>query len=390
MNLNKTPFKPIYKWLLLSALSLIMTACHIERIPNKESKMSEPVKFYIGQSGAELTGDKPNGNIDKQPMGASFPKVSWSPNKPGILRFEHGKYSFEIPNAYTVMGYEDLTLFPADKMQHFTTAFGLERSMTHTEARDWILGYLRGLEAKGWRVATHRDSGRLDYKQRWQYALKNQGSFSYPPPLNYTPTLEQWMQADWGWMLYADGVWIHFYYFRDPERMNPQGEGGYFMNIDFDSELDQLRESVYSKERYKKTLEDSGDPIKKSDEMAPRWKEFLPDVFTYFKKSRADDEKRLRKEGWKIDETYQDPPIPEEFLRDPQTRLEYGVKPTATVGGICPLTGFWRCIHPDLKPTEIYILKGDKMPGQSYAQMGVKNPETIYWEWVKPAPKPQT
>jgi len=56
---------------------------------------------------------------------------------------------------------------------------------------------------------------------------------------------------------------------------------------------------------------------------------------------------------------------------------------------ICPLTGFGRCIHPDLKPTEIYILKGDKMPGQSYAQMGVKNPETIYWEWVKPAPEPQ-
>lgn len=51
------------------------------------------------------------------------------------------------------------------------------------------------------------------------------------------------------------------------------------------------------------------------------------------------------------------------------------------IGGVCPKTGFWRCLQLAHDST-IYMRQGDIMPGQSYSLEGM-NVDEMYWEWVR-------
>ena len=46
----------------------------------------------------------------------------------------------------------------------------------------------------------------------------------------------------------------------------------------------------------------------------------------------------------------------------------------------CPRTGFWTCMHPEVK-FEVFMVKGGKMPPPHYRYQHI-DPKTVYWEWI--------
>jgi hypothetical protein len=352
--------------------ALCLTACQPSVNANdhstqtQEARMSEPVTFYIGQDGHALNKTAPNSRVDKQPAGLNFYQVDWPVKAPGILRFEHGQYSFTIPNAFGVMGTEDIDL-PNEHIQDFSLDFGLTTAsgIAHEEARDKIFAILKDLQAKGWKRYIYRSSARLKGKETW---VADDGSY-FSLDTSYVPTMKEWMSLTPrpSFMFYADGVILDFTFERDSERMDVNQLGGYFLTMNISSERLDLRQmSGYG--------EWTAQERKERD-----WRAFLPAALKEAKATRAAEEAKLRKEGYHIDETYQDPPISKEFLIDPQSANEYGTQPTAKFGDVCPATGMWYCKNVTTEQG-IFMRKGDPMPGQSYRP---EEREAMVWSLVK-------
>jgi len=55
-------------------------------------------------------------------------------------------------------------------------------------------------------------------------------------------------------------------------------------------------------------------------------------------------------------------------------------------GEVCPVAGMWRPVHPKLDQNgraDLYIPKGDTMPGELYGQLLRINPNDVSWILVQ-------
>ncbi|HMW48942.1 MAG TPA: hypothetical protein PKC70_11650, partial [Cellvibrionaceae bacterium] len=163
------------------------------------------ISVRLGQSGADFLAKNnlpAKGYINKQPAGVNFYEYDWSVRHYGSVLVEHGPYSFNIPHALSVMGNEDVA-----KMQEGLSSFFIcagisgEETIYHDEARKIFYAFLHELVSQGWRYYTFYSEPRLTGFSAFRYYLENG---IYTIPVDYMPTLDEWMHIDGGeWRLYA-------------------------------------------------------------------------------------------------------------------------------------------------------------------------------------------
>lgn len=228
-------------------------------------------------------------NVDKQPAGLNFYEHGWSTKTPGKVLVEHGQYSFEIPFALGVTGTED-----TESLVNGITDFQVRAGITaadkvlHEEARQEFIKLLKKLNSLGWKPFVFYQSPRLSGENAFKFS---QEDGSYGLPLNYFPSLDEWMLIGVGrWYLYADDVFLKINFRRDRKLMDPAMPGAYLLTFDFQTAIEHAKSEFEGDDR-------------------DHWKELWVDKIKSLKKERYEKEAELTNRGFTIYTEYEEPKI---------------------------------------------------------------------------------
>ena len=259
----------------------------------EKNLMQNPIVLIVGEQAAEF--EKRYSNllrIKREPAGLDFYKIDWDEKHPGIATVSKGKYSFEIQDVIGLSG-----TYNHDNEAEGITEFNLYAGITsanliaHDEARLKTYRLLKKIEDAGWKIVTSRSRPRLVGKERFSYLLNNSSAIGLD--LSYIPTLAEWMKIEDGtdWMFYTDHVYLTVNFSRERTLTDTAKPGAYLLNFNLKSEFEQFRGYVPSDDRQ-------------------NWKALLPAALPKLAAMRTQKEEELRIKGFKINESYQDPPVP--------------------------------------------------------------------------------
>ena len=261
----------------------------------KGLRMSMDVIFKLGELGADFKKRYPQVIVEVQPAGLDFYTVSWPSSAQGTVKFEHGKYSFDIENVLSLLTSQDTQELAAEGFKDVNINAGMSDNSSglipHAQARDKIYALLKQIEARGWKLLTAEDTPRLKGKHRFDFVMDNGQIDSLGT--DYIPTLEEWMRIDslTRWHFYADHQFLTASFTRERSLTDPTKPGAYLLSFELKSEAQHYRTYVGPDNR-------------------ARWQALLPTELATLKQNRAKTEAALKAQGIKIDETYQDPPLP--------------------------------------------------------------------------------
>ena len=277
--------------------STISTQAHAVKNEQKATPMTQEVTIKIGELGSEFQNRYPSQvKINKQPAGIDFYSIDWDARPRGTVKIDHGKNSFVVEDVLGLQTSIDLEL-PKEGFDSISIYAGLATSndqglIPHDEARDKFYAILKAIEQKGWSVITPRSRPRLVGQNRLNYAFKVSNSIGLDT--QYLPTLDEWMQIEnlTDWNFYKDRQFLTVHFKRERTLLNPAKPGSYLLTFSLRSEAEHYRAYVGPDNR-------------------ARWKELLPAELATRPDKRAKAEAALKAQGIKIDETYQDPPLPD-------------------------------------------------------------------------------
>jgi len=269
---------------------LFLTACDYHN--GDQTMTPTTIKIKVGESGTQFLqrNNLPTkGHIDKQPAGVNFYEQDWSTKSPGTVMVEHGIYSFQVPYALGVMGAEDVKQMVGFEQINIRAGITAADTIMHDEARQKFMTLLQQLLKLGWKPLISYQDPRLTGEQAYIYS--EQENYYFGTPVNYIPTLEQWMRIDSGdWQFYADDIFLKINFQRDRKHMNPNEPGAYLFSFE-----------LISKEAKAKNQFESDD--------REHWQDLWVDKIKAMKKERYAKEKELIQRGFTIYTEYQEPKI---------------------------------------------------------------------------------
>jgi len=230
------------------------------------------------------------GNVNRQPAGLNFHKHDWSTDYPGTVIVENGIHSFEIKHALGVTGTEDIEK-QEKGLYRFSITAGITAadSVLHDEARIAFIALLHTLAQAGWKPVLYYSYPRLSGEQAFRYYLEEKPRG--PAPVNYDPTLEDWMRIDSGpWLFYAGDLFLDISVRRNRERMAVDEPGNYLLSF-----------SLYNKEAQGRSHFKS--------EKRDQWQEHWVETIQKLKRKRYTIERELIEKGYTIDTGYLEPII---------------------------------------------------------------------------------
>ena len=250
------------------------------------------IKIEVGELGSQFLqrNNLPaKGHVDKQPAGLNFYEHDWSTKTPGTVLIEHGKHSFQIPNALGIMGRED-TLRVDAGLEKVSIRAGITRADTieHNDARREFIEVLQNLIKSGWKPFIAYEDPRLSGEQAYRYYEEDN---YYAVPIGYSPTLEQWMRISTArWYLHADEVFLEINFQRDSSKMDPNQPGAYLFSFNLQSKEEKAKAQFEGDDR-------------------DHWQDLWVDRIKSLKKQRYEKEKELAKRGYTIFTDYEEPKI---------------------------------------------------------------------------------
>ncbi len=256
-------------------------------------QMSSMITVHISEQGEAFAKRYPNQiRVDRQPAGLTFYNLDWKVSKPGAVTIEHGKHTFLIDNVIGVMGTQDGS-FSEEGLSELTITAGITAPelISHDEARQKTFAILKRIVQAGWKPFIDRGDPRLRGRDNLDYVLKTSIASSLDP--TYEPTLKEWMliESQSTWYFYADHVYLGVSFTREHTLTDPDKPGAYLINFNLVNESEHFRAHVNPHDR-------------------KRWKELLSAELRKLAPMRIEAETAMRAKGFKIDETYQDPPAP--------------------------------------------------------------------------------
>jgi uncharacterized membrane protein len=281
----------------IASTNLNFNAQEVEKrlLKQRDINFMKLIAIKLGERGDSFKDRYPDlVKINQQPAGLNFYKIDWDSRPHGTIKLEHGSNSFELDHVLGITGTQDAEL-PSEGMYTIDVNVGLSDAppglISHDEARLKTYGLLKRIEQTGWKIMTPRGDPRLSGKDRLNYVLTVDEFLGLDT--RYTPTLEEWMriQSRTSWSFYADRLYMKVSFTRERTLTDPTKPGSYLLSFDIRSEAEEYRAYVGPDNR-------------------ARWKELLPAELAPRDAERAKKETELRAKGIKIDETYQDPPIP--------------------------------------------------------------------------------
>lgn len=224
------------------------------------------------------------------------------------MRFEHGQYSFILPENSKILATSQEKLgFGVTKLDIDAPFYRSFDRNVHEVAKNKFYQFIHDLQKLGWKEYYHWDSPRLiGTQQVWEREMKDSYGVYYSQ-IAYQPTLKEWESvfkddvATLSYVLYADDI-ILFINIKGEQRKFWEGEAIYTINLVFQAmEQEIYRDACAYDEKNKKYAE------------AALW---LPSVEEYYiqtQQSRIETERKLKKQGFLIDENYKDP-LPKIYL----------------------------------------------------------------------------
>jgi hypothetical protein len=267
-----------------------------EPTQQKAILMPQQVTLEIGVQGDALLKRYPDlVRVDRQPAGLDFYQIDWDTKPQGIVTIAHGKNSFVIEEVFGVMGtYNHDWINEGINDFDITAGINASEFISHDDARLKTYAILQKILQAGWQAFIWRDEPRLQGKIRQDYVLHDQSADGLDP--NYLPTFDEWMKINsrTNWLFYVEHMYLTVSFTREHTMTDPSKPGAYLLNFNLKSEAEHYRGyvGVGSVNRTK-------------------WKELLPASLAKLPPIRAKAEAELRAKGINIDETYQDPPVPD-------------------------------------------------------------------------------
>lgn len=285
---------------------LLITGCGPDRgtpqikdisLPQQKAPaMSSQVSLKVGELGPEFAKHYPDliKTYQSLPGVVQDYDMHWSTRPRGTARIEHGGHSFTIEDVLSIQAAQDLKEYASEGLSEFAIIAGLTVPdlISHDEARLKTYAILQRILQAGWRPTIARSDPRLVGKARLDYVLNVDDTMGLDPL--YVPTLEEWMRIGslTDWAFYADHLYLEVNFTRERTLLEPAKPGAYILSFNVKSEVEYFRGYVGPENR-------------------ARWKEKLPGELEKLAPIRAKREAELRAKGIKIDETYQDPPVPD-------------------------------------------------------------------------------
>ena len=262
-------------------------------IETRATIMPSEVTIKLGEMGQSLAQRYPdNVKIQHQPAGLDFYELDWEHSR-GTVRIDHGRHSLVIEDVLGVMSSQDLEEFKLEGLKAFYISAGITAPdlIAHDEARLKTYAILRRILDAGWKQVIERSEPRLKGKARQDYTLSTSNLNGLDA--TYLPTFEEWMliQSRTPWSFYANGLYMEINFTRERTLTDPKKPGSYLLTFNIKTETEYFRGYAGPDNR-------------------SRWKEAVPQELVKVAAQRTRKESELRAKGVAIDETYQDPPIP--------------------------------------------------------------------------------
>lgn len=266
----------------------------LEPQSKKVTAMTQQMTIKVGEQGESLKKRYPDlVRVQHQPAGVDFYKVGWSTRPRGIVTIEHGKYTFSIEDVLSISSLQDLNALASEGLFEFDVNAGITEPdlIPHDEARLKTHAILQRILQAGWKPLVGRSDPRLSGKDQQNYMFATSNVNGLDP--RHTPTFEEWMQIEsrTPWSFYVDHLYLTVNFTRERTLTDSEKPGAYLLNFNIKSEAEEFRGYVAPLDRAK-------------------WKELLPAELAVVAKLRQKKETELRAKGIKIDESYEDPPVP--------------------------------------------------------------------------------
>ena len=285
----------MFRVLSLLFLGLALLAGCQEHAKKESNIMTQNVSIKIGEQGAAFVKRYPDlVKVQHQPAGLDFYEIHWKQSVPGTVIIDHGKHTFTIEDVLGVLSDQDRGEFANEGLAEFDVSSGITAPdlIAHDEARQKMHVMLQRILQAGWKMFIDRGDPRLRGKDALDYVLTT--SHYSTLDASYIPTFEEWMRIEsrTTWYFYADHVYLSVNFTREHTLTDPTKPGSYLVSFNLKSENEFYRGYVGGENR-------------------KNWKTLLPAELAKLAPVRAEIEAKLRAQGIKIDETYQDPPLPD-------------------------------------------------------------------------------
>ncbi|SUA36511.1 Uncharacterised protein [Neisseria zoodegmatis] len=247
-------------------------------------------------------------NYQGPPADAEFFNVNVHPvhfNSEKTILFEHGKHTFKLPYVGMINAYEDSGHRPFLGISDYViyANLGKASNVSDEEARQNFYSLVKQMHQAGWRDLIYRSEPRIKRNRKNAAAffeiedgwLNEKWTSGIPTTIELTA--EEWKKlphrARLG-DLYADGVIVSFSLGKDDsdQYRDKYGNGQYALVVTIEAYWNRVR--LIATEEFGK----------------PTYNDALNKQFKSYAIYRKMDEDKARAQGFEIDESYQDPPIP--------------------------------------------------------------------------------
>ncbi|WP_082402980.1 hypothetical protein [Neisseria sp. 74A18] len=299
-------FKKILIYLLTMTVGLLGACKPMQQEPQKDT-LPETVSITLPES-AQHFSQRFIENYQGPPADAEFFNVNVHPvyfNSEKTVLFEHGKHTFKLPYVGMINAYEDSGHKPFLGISDYViyADLGKASNISDEEARQNFYRLIRQMHQAGWRDLIYRSEPRIKRNRKNAAAffeiedgwLNEKWTSGIPTTIELTA--EEWKKlphrARLG-DLYADGVIVSFSLGKDDSEQyrDKYGNGQYALVVTIEAYWNQVR--LNAQEQFGK----------------PTYNDALNKQFKSHAIYRKMEEDKARAQGFEIDESYQDPPIP--------------------------------------------------------------------------------
>ena len=283
--------KKLLKNLPVLAVFILCTMAYVPLFAQKDWKMNTGIlEISLREKEQELANRLNSGY--EQIYSTGFISLGGYPK----IRFKHGEHSFMLPdNSHVLASSQEGNGWGVTSIEVDAEFYRSDQPDKHLQARKKFLELLRELQAKGWKQYYVHGSPRIiGSKKTWD----SKPIFNY---LKYEPSEKEWKELfndtshSLSFLLYAEDIILKIT-LRGDNTEYRNGEVVYTISMEFEA-LEYILQGysdIYTVDSESRFIIEKWLPM--ADEALQRQKVY-----------RLSEEAKLKRQGIKIDESYQDP-----------------------------------------------------------------------------------
>ena len=289
--------KKIVSYFFLFFILLNLQGCDAERNNKKAFSQPELYSLNFGIEGEKKFKSYMQTGVDQQPAGMSFFDLTWEPPHLANIKIDLGENSFVIKNVFSAMGTRIDYVQQNEGIQIIDVTAGLNKEEFVSEEQAYMAykELFGELQKAGWQQYFYPSDARFDKKDNLKRIKKNNTVID---PFNLL-TLAEWREhfkssTSLYFNLYKKGVLTELNLEKTSKKELKAEKNEQFM----------LRFSIQSIRYVTRNLIENGYKLTGID-----LKRAYDEMVLVDQKERSKAEIKAKKEGFHIDESYQDPDV---------------------------------------------------------------------------------